>query len=93
MSYFICNNAFHTVAVARSGSNFTIAVDSYPVFAAALGSAAVNGTLFVGGSPSELRPGLTGCIQSLIVNGKANDLVTSVSSPEARFVNTGCSGS
>ena len=49
MSYFLCNNAFHTLTVGRSSSNFTITVDSNPIYSAGLGSVNVIGTLYVGG--------------------------------------------
>ncbi|XP_065059495.1 laminin subunit alpha-like [Rhopilema esculentum] len=91
MSYYLCNNQPHTVTVARSSSNYTITVDSNPPVSGSIGNTNIDGPLYVGGSSTAGQQGLSGCLHSLVLNRRINDLAMAAASSDARSVGVGCS--
>merc|ERR1719154_403575 len=91
-SYAVCNNQFHTITISKSALNYTMKVDTSATISGSIGSQVVSGSLYVGGSPRVSRTGLSGCIQSLTLNGKLKDLATHAQFADSKSVFVGCAG-
>eukprot|EP00794_Sanderia_malayensis_P009566 gene9566-10555_t len=91
-SFSICDNTFHTVTISRntSSTSYIMTVNSTSAITASIGSETVTGSLYVGGSPHVSRNGVAGCIQSLIINGRQQDLASQASQRSSVSVFIGC---